>query len=247
MSMAFSKAVRKEMENLIYNFFDKLDPTKQNSTRYRDFFSKMTDKEFQKYFDNFFKDPTAYLTYEIIGYECEPIMKNIEAAAKFLGVPLFEYVIQPNIRREGDKAISTSQKVPVGYIHMKTMQQMVRKKNSSSTKADQRDPRTGQVSGDDKDTQISMEENYSLMAYGADACMKEFMSFRSDDLIAKQEAYTNIRKDGYVSLSDLTDDIDNKTAVNTLDAYITAMHIKSDIVNAGYVLNRNLTRNERSN
>lgn len=247
MSMAFSKSVRKDMENLIYTFFSKLDPTGKNTEKYKIFFGKMSDTQFKSFFDNFFKDKSSYLTLDIIGYETEPTIKSIENAAKVLGVPLFEYVIQPNIRRDGSKAVTTAKKVPVGYIHMKTMQQMVRKKNSSSTKAEQRDPRTGQVTGDDKDTQFSIDENYGLMAYNANQCLREFLSFRADDLSMKQEAYTNIRKQGYVSMDELTDDVDNKTALNTLDVYMTGMHMKTDLVNPGYILNRNLEKNEKNN
>lgn len=246
MSMAFSKSVRKDMETLIYNFFSKLDPTGKNTAKYKAFFGKMSDNEFKSFFDNFFKDHSAYLTLDIIGYETEPTIKSIQDAAKVLGVPLFEYIVQPNIRRDGDRAVTTAKKVPVGYIHMKTMQQMVRKKNSSSTKAEQRDPRTGQVTGEDKDTQFSIDENYGLMAYNAENCLKEFLSFRADDMSMKQEAYAAIRKNGYVSLEELTDDINNKVAINTLDAYMTAMHIKTDIVNDGYILNTNLEKNERN-
>lgn len=245
MSMAFSKPIRAKMEKLIYDVFDRLDPSGSNTKKYKDFFGKMNDKEFQKYFDNFFKNKSEYLTLDIVGYEHEPTMADIEKTAKFMGVPLFEYVMQPWVRTTDSTDISTPQKVPVGYIHMKTMQQMVRKKNSSSTKIDQRDPRTGQVTGDDKDVQFSIDENYGLMAHNAEACLKEFMSMRADDMVMKQEAYTNIRKNGYVSMAELTDDIDNKTALNTLNVYLLAMHMKTDIVNEGYMLSKNLYNRER--
>ena len=246
MALAFSKQIRTKMEDTIYKFFSLLDPSGNNTKKYKDFFGKMTDSQFKSFFDRFFNDDTAYLTLDIVGYEHEIDLPSIEKAAKFLGVPLFEYVIMPNLNEDGDKVISTKRPVPVGYIHMKAVQQMVRKKNSTSTTIDMRDPRTGQVTGDDKDAQFSIDENYGLMALNAKSCLKEFLSFRADDMVMKQEAYASIRKNGYVALEDLTDNVENKTALNTLNAYMTAMHIKTDLVDEGYIFNKNLTRNERN-
>ena len=145
----------------------------------------------------------------------------------------------PSVDEESGKVITTSRRVPVGYIHMKTVQQMARKKNSTSIHADMRDPRTGQVSGDDKDVQVSAEENFSLLVYNAHNSLKELMSVRADDMVMKQEAYSAIRKNGYVSISELTDNISNKTALNTLNVYLTAMHIKSDVIGPSYLLDAN--------
>lgn len=235
--MAFSKSTRQAMEKLIYSFFDKLDPSGANTRKFKEQFSKMSDKEFDNFFKKLSNDNSEYLILDIVGYEHEPTMEDIEKAAKLLGVPLFETVIQPNVSRKDGKAVTTITKVPVGYIHMKALQQMVRKKNSSSISVDQRDPRTGQVTGDDKDVQFSIDENYGLMAHNAKACLKEFLSLRADDMTMKQEAYAAIRKDGYVSLSELTDDIENKTALNTFNAYLLSMHMKTDIIDDGYMLN----------
>lgn len=242
--MAFSKTVRANMEKLIYDFFSILDPSDSNTKKYQAMFGKMSDEQFKHYFDNFFKDNNAYLTLDIVGYEHEVSMNTITKAAKFLNVPLYETVMMPMVDDRNGKAITTKQKVPVGYIHMKTVQQMVRKKNSTSITINKRDPRTGQVTGDDKDTQFAVEENYGLLALNAKNCLKEFMSMRADDIVMKEQGYSNIRKNGYVSLQDLDDDVENKTAINTLDVFFTCMHMKTDIVNSGYILRKNLRKNE---
>jgi DNA-directed RNA polymerase beta subunit len=75
-----------------------------------------------------------------------------------------------------------------------------------------------------------------MVAYGAKKAVKEFMSFRSDDSTMKEDAYNQIRQNGYVEMAQLPDSVDNKTTLNTLDAYLISMGIKSDIVSAGYVL-----------
>ena len=54
MAMAFSKQTRKKMEDLIFNFFSKIDPSGKNTKKYKEFFGKMNDSQFQAFFNKFF-------------------------------------------------------------------------------------------------------------------------------------------------------------------------------------------------
>lgn len=244
MDLPISKQKRKQMEDLIYNFFSKIDPSGSNTRHYQKMFSSMNDTQFDNFFKKFFNDRSQYLTLDIVEYEHSVDMDYIDDAAKFLKVPLYEYVIQPDKFSENGETVTTKEKVPVGYIHMKPMQQMVHKKNATTINIDMRDPRTGQVAGDSRVAQFSAPENYGLMAIDAKKILKEFLSFRADDMVMKQEAYANIRKNGYVSMDELEDDVENKTALNTFDVYLIGMGIKSDLINEGYFLNKELRKNE---
>ena len=240
--MSMSKAKRTKMENLIYGFFDKIDPTKTNTNFYRSFFSKMTDKEFDNFFENFFKDDKAYLVLTAVAFEHDISMDNIEAAAKFLNIPLYEHVVMPYGSPDKTKPIVTPYPVPVGYIHEKRVQQTAIKKNSTSIDITQRDAKTNQVINHDKNSRQSIDENYALMTYGAKAAIKEFMSFRSDDMIMKEEAYAKIRQDGYVTLGELPDKPENKATLNMLDTYLISMGLKTDLVTEGYLLTKTLKK-----
>jgi hypothetical protein len=224
------------MEKYIYDVFDRLDPSKTNTNFYKAFFSKMTDREFDAFFKKFFEDKDAYLTLTVKAFENDLQMDNIQKAAKFMKVPLYEYVAQPFFSKDPDHPIVTPYPVPVGYIHEKRVQQTSLKKNSTSIEISTRDPRTGQVINDDKNSKQSIDENYSMMAQGSELGIKEFMSFRSDDIKMKEAAYASIRQNGYVAMKDLPDHIENKTSLNMLDAYFIAMGIKSDLVTEGYTL-----------
>ena len=46
---------RKEIEQLIYDTYDALDPSGTNSAKYRALFSTMDDKKFEKFFKDFLK------------------------------------------------------------------------------------------------------------------------------------------------------------------------------------------------
>ena len=80
-SMPFSKSVRAQMEKTIYDFFSIMDPSLNNTKKYQAFFGRMSDEQFKQFFDHFFKDTTAYLTLDIVGYEHEVSMNTITKAA----------------------------------------------------------------------------------------------------------------------------------------------------------------------
>jgi hypothetical protein len=130
--------------------------------------------------------------------------------------------------------------VPVGYIHEKRVQQMALEKNASSIDISRRDAKTNQVVAEDKNGRQSIDENYAMMSYGATNTIKEFMSFRADDTVMKEEAYAQIRNQGYVSMQDLPDHVTNKRSLNMLDHYLIAMGIKTDLVTDGYLLHRSV-------
>ena len=230
------------MEKLIYGVFDRLDPSGINTDFYKSFFSKMTDKEFNSFFDNFFKDKDAYLTWNIEPYKNDMTIENIEKAAAFLDVPLFEHVVFPYGCEDKDHPIVTPYPVPVGYIHEKRVQQTAIKKNKTSIEITSRDAKTNQVVNQDKNGRESIDENYAMMTYGAKNSIKEFMSFRADDSVMKEAAYSKIRDDGYVSLKDLPDHIENKSSLMMLDTYLISMGIKTDLVTNGYLTIKSLKK-----
>lgn len=238
--MAITKEQRKKMETIIYNFFATIDPSKVNAKNYRSFFAKMSDKEFDSFFKKLFESKSPYLPLDVVIFERDIDMENIEKASKLLNIPLYEHVVLPFFSTDKDNPTVTPYPVPVGYIHEKRVQQTVRKKNSTSIDISRRDAKTGQVINEDKNGRQAIEENYSLMTYGAESAVKEFMSFRADDITMKEEAYSRIRRDGYVSMNELTDNVENKTSLNTLDAYMISMGLKSNLVTDGYLLKKTL-------
>lgn len=238
--MAITKDKRKKMEDLIYSFFATMDPSKVNAENYRSFFSKMSDKQFDTFFKNLFESKSPYLPLDVVIFERDLDMENIEKTSKLLDIPLYEHVVLPFFSTDKKNPTVTPYKVPVGYIHEKRVQQTARKKNSTSIDITTRDTKTGQVVNEDKNGRQAIEENYSLMTYGATDAVKEFMSFRADDMKMKEEAYAQIRRKGYLSMEELEDNVDNKVALNTLDTYMIAMGLKTNLVTEGYLLKKTL-------
>jgi hypothetical protein len=63
---------------------------------------------------------------------------------------------------------------------------------------------------------------------------------RADDMVAKEEMYAAIAQKGYVSLNELTNNVDNKVTLNTLDVYLIGCGIKSDLITRGSYLRKTI-------
>ena len=234
------KTKRNKMETLIYDVFTALDPSGVNTAKYKKMFSDMSDNQFNTFFKRFFEDEDQYLILDIIDYERELRMEHAEKAAKVLGVPLFEKVAIPFINHDADNPIVTKNEVPVGYLHIKRVQQILSKKNTTSTDISSRSSLTGQVVGKDKNARDTDMENFALVTLGAEQSLREFLGPRADDNVMKLEMYSDIARNGYVSLDSLTDKVENKTTLNTVDTYFIGMGIKSDLVTNGLLIKKTL-------
>jgi hypothetical protein len=240
--MAIDKAKRKKMEDLIYGVFDDLDPTKTNSNKYRATFGAMSDQQFDAFFKRFFASEDEYLVLDVVDYERDLKIEDVEKAAKRLGVPLFEKVAIPFVNKDSENPVITKYEVPVGYIHTKRMQQILSKKNTTSTEVGSRSALTGQVVGRDKNARDSDSENFALVTIDAQDTLREFMGPRADDMVMKNEMYSHIAQKGFVSLDTLTNDVDNKATLNAIDVHLIGMGIKSDVITDGLVVKQTLSK-----
>ena len=112
-----NKDKMKKMKKLIYDVFTALDPSGVNTEKYQNMFDKMTDSQFETFFKKFFKNENEYLILDIVDYERDIKLENIENAAKIMDVPLFEKVAIPFSNMNKDNPILTKYSVPVGGQH----------------------------------------------------------------------------------------------------------------------------------
>lgn len=235
-----NKAKRKEMEDLIYNFFDLFDPTGRNTEYYRNKFKGMNDAQFDQYFKLLFEQDDPYLTATMIDYENPIQIENVEKAAKFLNVPLFERVVLPYASEDPDNPIITKHECLVGYLNIKRLQQINFKKLGLSTDASERNMITGQVTGHDKNSRNSDQETIALLTVGANTALKELMSMRADDMVMKSEMNKKISRDGYVAMNELTDKLSNKTTLNSAAVFFIGAGLMTDLVMNDYFLPKSL-------
>jgi len=235
-----NKAKRKEMEDLIYGFFDLFDPSGRNTEYYRNKFKSMSDAEFDQYFKLLFEQDDPYLTATMVDYENPLKIENIEKAAKFLDVPLFEKVVLPYASQDPNNPIITKHECLVGYLNIKRLQQLNFKKIGISTDISERNMITGQVAGHDKNSRNSDQETIALLTVGANVSLKELMSMRADDMVMKAEMNKKIARDGYVAMNELTDKLSNKTTLNSAAVFFIGAGLMTDLVMNDYFLPKTL-------
>ena len=235
-----NRAKRKEMEDLIYGFFDLFDPSGRNTEYYRNKFKSMSDAEFDQYFKLLFEQDDPYLTATMVDYENPLKIENIEKAAKFLDVPLFEKVVLPYASQDPNNPIITKHECLVGYLNIKRLQQLNFKKIGLSTDISERNMITGQVAGHDKNSRNSDQETIALLTVGANVSLKELMSMRADDKVMKAEMNKKIARDGYVAMSELTDKLSNKTTLNSAAVFFIGAGLMTDLVMNDYFLPKTL-------
>lgn len=230
------------MTSLIYRVFSALDPSGTNTKRFKTMFTDMSGIQFHNWMKGFFEDEDAYLTLEIVDCERTLRMEHIEAAAKVLKIPLYEYVYMPHITMDKKTVIRTPERVPVGYLHIKRPQQTVAKKNGISVSSDARSHLTNQVTGTDKNGRESDLENNMLVALGMTNTLKEVNGPRADDMVMKREMLSQIATQGYATYSSLTNDPGNKATLNTVDTFFLGMGLKTDLVTKGNMLKSTLKK-----
>jgi hypothetical protein len=127
--MALNAKNRKKAEQLIYDTLNKLDPSGLNTEKYKAKFKAMSDSQFLAYFKKIKDDDNMHLYIETDLYGKNQInMRSCRAALAFLKVPEEEYVYMRHKSPDGTPTRSKV-KVPVLYLHLKRMQQLLSKKN----------------------------------------------------------------------------------------------------------------------
>ena len=227
---------RKAIEKRIYDVYTELDPSGTNTAKMRSFFEPMNDKEFEKFFKEFLENDNENFILDIEEFEHDLRMEYCENAAKVLDIPLMEYVYMPHLTMDKSNVVVSKEKCLVGYANVKRTQQLVHKKNGLSISNDKVSTLTNQVVNKDKNARDSDIEASMLVALGADKILQELHGPRSDDPVMKREMNQSIATKGYVLLDELENSPTNKVTLNTVNTFLLAMGLKSDLVSDTYIL-----------
>jgi hypothetical protein len=189
-------------------------------------FKLMTDADFEKWAKTMGHDLDDTIQMYQLPFE-EMKLNQIKSAADFLDIPLEEYIW---FRHHDPEGLRSKMKVPVGYVHIKRVQQLLAKKNKYALDIEETELKTGQVKGESKVTSVTDPETFALTAINADYALQEFLGPRADSQISKNEMYAKIAQDGYMTLGELTKDVTQSTTLNTINTYLLASGIRSDLV-----------------
>lgn len=230
-------SLRRDLESELYEFLDDMDPSGKNTERMKRMLSKMDDKKFYRYFDEFFNNDDKYIT---VAYEPMNNPVTIQFAQKIANkhkIPLYEEIYKPYLNGNVEDPPRTVHKILVIDLPIKRLKQMVFTKGHTSVTNTKRDARTGQVTGSDKTARVTDVEAYSMIVQELYSCAQEAYGPMADDQAAMYEMLRLIQKDGEVSLEDLPNDTLNKTTMNTVDVFMKGSGLITNMVDeSGYLL-----------
>lgn len=227
---------REQILDIIYTTYDKADPTGRNSAKMREMFDNMSDQEFASFMKAFLDNDDENFVFDLIEYENDLKMDNIEKAADYLGVPLMEYVYMPHLTMDRNHVVCTKEKCLVGYEPIKRTQQFRSKKTGMSVSNERRSALTDQVTNKDKNARDSDIEAFMLRALGCDSILQELHGPRADDRVMKEEMNRSIATKGYVMLDELTNLPTNKTTLTTVNTFLLGMGLQSDLITDSNIL-----------
>lgn len=235
--MADISIKRKKIEDTVLKTLKLMDPTGINMKKYQSFFQSMSDEKFAKWIKEFLNDEKSNIRLDIeeFGDGSRTLkFENIEKAADFLGIKLFEYVYIPHVSSNPNRPIRTKQPVLVGYLNVKRTQQLVTKKTGLALNDDDRDDMTGAVKGDAKGGTTTGIENELLAGVGADEILSEFCGARGDNIAEYDNMIQSIAEHGSVKLADIKTTAYDKPTLMQTDLFFKAMGLKTDIISESY-------------
>lgn len=228
---------RKKIEELIDKTLTLMDPSGINAKKYRNMFRNMSDKQFSDWITRFLADDKSNIRVDIeeFGDSSRKLRyENIEKAAEFLGIKLFEYVYLPHVSSNPNRPIRTKQPVLVGWLNIKRTQQFVTKKTGLATSDDNRDDLTGAAKGDSKGGTTTGIENELLAGVGGDVILSEISGARGDNVREYDNMLKAISENGSVRLADIKTNLYDKPSLIAADMYFMAMGLKTDLISESY-------------
>lgn len=235
--MADIKTKRAEIEKFLYGLLAVIDPSGINLNKYKTMFAKMNDAQFSKWMDTFLADDKSNIRIDIeeFGNDNRKLkFENVEKAAEYVGVPLFEYVYVPHVSSDPNRPIRSREKVLVGYLNIKRPQQLVTKKTGYTLSDTDRDDMSGVAKGESRGGTTTGIENELLAGVGADKIISELLGVRGDNVAEYDNMLQAISETGSVKLEDIKTTKYDKPTLLKADIMLKCMGLKTDIVTESY-------------
>lgn len=200
-NMGIMKQKRATIEKMIYDTVQLMDPSGDNTKRWQNILSKMTDAQFATFMENL-KSKKCQLNIVMPNMKKVPKINNLLAAAKKVGLELAHRLWLPDRTRPGKKYL-TNEKYLVLELPIRRAQQEWDKKLQVPSRDSHVDALTGQVILDDKACHLSTPEIQALATRGLDATLREFVKVRGGDVMAYGDFKRQLEESGEAKLDSL--------------------------------------------
>lgn len=218
---------RKQAQDYILEYIEKIAPGGLNADLYRTKFDAMSDDDFDKMIEGI-EQGTVQLA--VVSPNLSSVRLSVDNNLKIaeeVGLELFQRVNMP-----ADRSLP-AYLTPIPYLIMhqpvRRQAQLQEKKISIPENNQSVDNLTGQPTGASKGSRISYPETQVLAALGLNAGLTEFLKYRGGDEKGFNAMNTMIARTGGVSLRAIEPYAGGVTSTKTLQAYLTGMQLKTTI------------------
>lgn len=218
---------RKEAQDFILLYIDKLVPGGENKQLYQNLFESMSDEEF----DTFMMDLESgkinlCITAPNFGKNRLETDRNLEIA-KELNHKFFQRIWVP--AENGNPAYLTPIPYLVVDLPIRRQAQVLSKKISIPEDNNSVDDFTGQPTGKSKGSKISYPETQVLAAIGLNEGLTEFLKFRGGDEKGFNAMNTMIDRTGSVSITAIEKYSSGVKSTHTLRTFLTCLHLRNNL------------------
>lgn len=217
---------RKKTEELILKHIAMIDPDGSNTKRYQDLFADMSDDDFHVFMESIRLGEEQLYIY--LPNLTKPMsMADIQKAAASLGVNWVERIWMT------DTVTGQPFLTPKAYLRLQVPVRRVAQYQDHKMSVAEGDTHidllSGQMTKPDAAASISLVEMQTLAARGLDYTVAELIKYRGGDIKAYAHMKQEIEEMGMANIT-LEDTGTRARSVTTLNSYLRAMHLKSNLV-----------------
>lgn len=218
---------RKEAQEYILKYVEKLLPESGNKELYETFFTSLDDKQFEEFIVNLGEKKTSLCITVPNFHKAKLSVERNFAIAEELGHDFFQkiWLTVPGT----DERYLTPIKYLVIKLSFKRQAQLLTKKISVPEDNKTVDDYSGQPTGASKGSKISYPELGVLAAMGLDRSTEEMLKYRGGDTRGFNAMNRSISQTGSVYLDAIEPLADGVEVNRTINAFFKAMHLSSTL------------------
>jgi hypothetical protein len=219
---------RKAAEKTLLHWINELSPGNENVQIYKNLFASMSDDQFDEFMGRLERDEITLAFISPIANEHKLTVERNLNLAEQMGHNFFEQIWVGG--DDGNPRYLSNKKYLIVDLPLRRQAQLLVKKISIPEDNRSVDNLTGQPTGDSKGSKISYPELQILASQQLDNTITEFIKYRGGDTRGFIAMNDSIAKSGGVSLTALAALNTRVKATETMQTYLTCMHLQSSLI-----------------
>lgn len=217
---------RKKAEALIIKYVTKLEQGNSNAEMYKKLFKSLSNAQFEEYIKSL--EAGGYVSMIVPNNSSVKLdMSNNIKVGEELGVNYFQRVLLTDPTT--NEANLSNVEYMVLHLPVRRQSQHLIKKRSIPEGSSKLDHITGQVTGEDKGSRVSLPELLALESRGFEDSLVELFKVRGGDGAAYAEMRRNIKEQGTFRTGPILDLDTKPTSTQTLSTLLKAMHLDNNL------------------